>query len=204
MDALMTGAGIHAAVHLQFAGRIHGVDIATDGLHLGHHVGHELLAAEARLHRHHQDDVTLADKGQHSAGGGLGLHHHAGLLALGVDKPQGLVDVLLSVRLHMAGDDVAAGVTELLDVPHGTVDHQVDVQGQAGGGADGLHHGDSDGDIGDEQAVHHVHMDVIGGGDAFDITLEVGEIRRQDRGCDLDHGGAPFTAPVPAARHMIQ
>ena len=120
-----------------------------------------------------------------------------------MDAAQSLVDVLLGVCLHMAGDDIAASVTELLHISHRPVDHQVNVQRQRGGGTDGLHHGDADGDIGHEQAVHHVHMDVIGGTDPFDITLEVGEIRRQNRGCDLNHGGAPFTAPVPAMRHMI-
>ena len=97
-------------------------------------------------------------------------------------------DVLLGVRLHMAGDDVRAGVAELLHIAHGTLDHQVDIQRQVGGGADGLDHRDADGDIGHEQTVHHVHMDVVGGGDFFNVPRQIGEIGGQDGGGDLDHG----------------
>ena len=89
--------------------------------------------------------------------------------------------------------DVGAGVAELLHVPHRLHDHQVHIQGQGGGGADGLHHGDADGDVGDEQAVHHVHMDVIRGGDAADIPLQVGKVGGKNRRRDLDHKNDLFS-----------
>ena len=50
----------------------------------------------------------------------------------------------------------------------------------------------------------YIPVDVIGGGNAFNVPLQIGEVRRQDRGCDLDHGGAPFAAPLLWVRHMIQ
>ena len=61
MDALMAGVGVYAAVYLQLTRGVHGVDIAADGLHLGHHVGHELLAAEARLHRHDEHHIKAVE-----------------------------------------------------------------------------------------------------------------------------------------------
>ena len=93
----------------------------------------------------------------------------------------------------MAGDEVAAGVAELLHIADGALDHQVYVQRQGGGGPDGLHHGDTDGDIGHEQAVHHVHMDVVGGRDGLDVAGQMGKVGGQDGGSDLDHGKLPFS-----------
>jgi hypothetical protein len=34
-------------------------------------------------------------------------------------------------------------------------------------------------------------MDIVGGGDALDIALEIGEIRRENGGGDLDHDEKP-------------
>ena len=102
------------------------------------------------------------------------------------------MDVLLGVRLHVTGDEVAAGIAELFCVADGAVDHQVNIQRQGGGGADGLHHGDADGDVGHEQTVHHVHVDVIGGGDGLDIAAQMGKIGGEDRRSDFYHTETPF------------
>ena len=113
------------------------------------------------------------------------------------------MEVLLRVRLHMAGDDVRARVAELLHIADGTVDHQMHVQRQGGGGTDGLHHGDADGNVGYEQTVHHVHVDVIGGGDLLDVPRQIGEIGGQDGGGDLDHGETSFRAAPDHGRRII-
>ena len=97
------------------------------------------------------------------------------------------VNILLRVRLHMAGDDVAPGIAELLRIPLRAVDHQVDIQRQRRHRADGLHHRDADGDIGDEQAVHHIHMDIVGGVDALNVAAEVGKVGRQNGRGYTDH-----------------
>jgi hypothetical protein len=88
---------------------------------------------------------------------------------------------------------VGAGVAELLHVPHRLHDHQVHVQRQHGGGPQGLDHRDANGDIGDEHAVHHVHVDVIGGGDPLDVPLQICEIGGENAGCDLYHGKPLFS-----------
>ena len=101
-------------------------------------------------------------------------------------------DVLLAIGLHMAGNDVRSGVAELVHIPHGPIDHQVHVQRQLCHGTDALDYRNANGDIGHEQAVHHVHMDVIGGGNCFNVPAQVGKIRGQDRGRDFDHGKRSF------------
>ena len=68
----------------------------------------------------------------------------------------------------------------------------MDVQGQRRDPPDGLDDGDSDGEIGHEQAVHHVHMDVVGSGRAqgTDVALEIDEICRENGRRYLDHVAA--------------
>ena len=142
---------------------------------------------------------TLSMKGSTALAGVLGLTTTPAFLPLAWILSMAAMDVLLGVRLHMAGDDVRAGVAELLHIAHGTLDHQVDIQRQVGGGADGLDHRDADGDIGHEQAVHHVHMDVVGGGDFFECPAPDRQNRRTGwRGRSLSWVHLPF-APQRAA-----
>ena len=110
----------------------------------------------------------------------------------------GGVDVLLRVRLHMDRHQVRPSVAELLHVPDGLGDHQVYVQGQLRGGPDGLHHRDADGDVGDKHPVHHVHMDVVGGGDAMDIPLQIRKIGGEDGRRDFDHEKPLFSLGAAA------
>ena len=160
----------------------------ADGGDLGHLIRHEFLAAEARLHRHHQDQLHLIQIGQDRLRRGLGLQDDARPLALGVDLVDGGLDVLRRVRLHMDRHQIGAGVAELLHVPHRLHDHQVDVQGQLRDLADGLHHRDADGDVGDEHAVHHIHMDVVGVGDAVNVPLQIRKIGGEDGRSNFNHG----------------
>ena len=71
----------------------------------------------------------------------------------------------------MDSDNVRACAAELLHIPHRPVDHQVDVQRQGCDRADGLHYRDADGDIGHKQAVHHIHMEVVGRFNPADLPL---------------------------------
>ena len=96
------------------------------------------------------------------------------------------VDLLRRVGLDMTGDEVRARVAELVDIALGLHDHQVHVDGQRRALADGLEHRDTDADIGDEAAVHHVKVDVVGGGNGLDAGAELGKVGGEDGRCDLD------------------
>ena len=52
---------------------------------------------------------------------------------------------------------------------------------------DGLKHRDTDGNVGDEHAVHHVHMDVVRVGDAVDIPFQICKIGGEDGRRNFDH-----------------
>ena len=99
---------------------------------------------------------------------------------------------LLDVGLHMTGDDVRPGVAELVHIAHRLLNHQMHVQGQVRHRMDALHHRDADGDVGHEQAVHHVHMDVIRSGDGLNVPGQIRKVRRQDRGGNFDHENRSF------------
>ncbi len=94
--------------------------------------------------------------------------------------PQGLGDAGGVVGLQVDGEQVRPSLGKGLDVPHRLVDHQMDVQEHVGALADGLDHRDADGEIGNESAVHHVHMEVVGIGDPPDIPFQIDKIGGED------------------------
>ena len=81
--------------------------------------------------------------------------------------------------LHVDAQPIRPRVHEILDVALRVVDHQVDVQGQGGGLTDGPDHCGADGDVGDEVAVHDVHVDPVhpGGLRQMHLFRQAAEIR---------------------------
>ena len=73
LDAGLARHSVHTAVDLKLAVKVPLVDVAADGGDLGHHVGHELLPAEARLNSHHEHDVALVKERQHGFSARVGL-----------------------------------------------------------------------------------------------------------------------------------
>ncbi len=76
----------------------------------------------------------------------------------------------------MDGNKIGSCVAELLHIAHGLDNHQVNVQRQLSGRPEGLDDRNADGDIGHKHTVHHVHMNVIGGGNALNIPFKIREI----------------------------
>ena len=68
-------------------------------------------------------------------------------------------------------EQVGPRLGEGLDVAHRLFDHQVDVQKHVRVLPDGLEYRNADGDVGDKRAVHHIDMEVVGGGYPLDIPL---------------------------------
>ena len=69
LGALVDIGRTDAAVHLD----VHQRERPAQPLHLGHHVGHELLSAEAGLDRHHQQHVRQLGVRHHHLHSGAGL-----------------------------------------------------------------------------------------------------------------------------------
>ena len=78
----------------------------------------------------------------------------------------------------MNGDDVSASIRIGSDERINRVNHQMHIKRLAAVAAQGFDNGRSKGQIGDEMAVHHIHMDPIGTGNinGSDLCPELGKI----------------------------
>ncbi len=86
--------------------------------------------------------------------------------------------------LLVHGNHVGARLGEGFHVAVGLGDHQVAVQRQVGGLAQRAHHGHPDGNVGDEVAVHHVHVQQAAASllQTVNLLAQTGEVSSQDRG----------------------
>ena len=123
-------------------------------------------------HVHVLQDVFQAVKGRG------GIQGHRGLGPGFLD----LVDEAVQVHrgFHVNPQPIGPGRHKGLDVALGIADHQVDIQGQAGGPAQGPGDRRADGDIGDEMPVHDVHVDPVDAGLLRfpNVLRQAAEIRR--------------------------
>ena len=136
----------------------------------------ELLSAEAWVDRHEKHQVQVAEDILKHADGRVRIKHHACVYAEGFDLLHSAVDMVAG--LIVEGDDVGACLGEGLEVFLRLHNHQVDVEGLLGFLLDGLHHGDAEGDVGHEAAVHHVAVEPVGlaAVDHLDVSFQVEEV----------------------------
>ncbi len=144
------------------------------------------LPAEARIHRHHQDLVEIAEHRLDVRRRRRRIQHRAGTRAALADLRERAVQVRTRLDLH--ADRRGAGPREVGDVLLGLDDHQVHVERKLRRALHGLDDDRTDRDVGDEAAVHHVDVHPVGAGllDRRDLVGEAAEVGRQDRRRDDD------------------
>ncbi len=123
-----------------------------------------------------------------------GIDHHSRLAAVGGDQMQRAVQ--MNARLLMDRNPIGAGFGKGRNVVVGILDHQVAVQRNLRRLPKAGDHGRADGYIGNEVAVHDVHVQQSAA--AFDGRLRIGaeprEVRRENRRRELylpGQSGAP-------------
>ena len=81
---------------------------------------------------------------------------------------------------HVDAQPIGPGLGKGLHITFRIADHQVDIQGERGGPAQGLGHRRADGEVGDEMPVHDVHVNPINAGLLRfpDVLRQPAEIRR--------------------------
>ena len=123
----------------------------------------ELLAAEARVHRHDQDHVDLVDHVIEPVERRRRIEHQAGLAAVLADQLDRAIDVL--ARFRMERDPGGAGLREVRNDAIDRLHHQVHVDRRGDAVlAQRLAHQRADGEIRHVVIVHHVEVDQVGAG----------------------------------------
>ena len=90
--------------------------------------------------------------------------------------------------LNVDGDDVGAGLGELLDILLRRFYHQVHIEREIGVRADGCYHQRANGDIGHEVPVHDIYVNIIGTcpGGFDDLLAQPTEVGGKYRRGELD------------------
>ena len=80
----------------------------------------------------------------------------------------------------MDGQDICARFAEVVHIANRAVDHQMHVQRKLGDFPDCGDNRNSNGNIGNKFAVHHVNMNIVGarGRQGADVALEVDKVCR--------------------------
>ena len=110
------------------------------------------------------------------------VEHHAGLHAVGADVLQAAVQ--MSAGLVVYGNVLGGGVAQHSDVAVGVYYHKVYVQGFSGLLRNVADDRETEGDIGYEDSVHHIQVDVValGGVEHLQGLAQTGEVRGEDGG----------------------
>src|ERR1700683_2608757 len=101
----------------------------------------------------------------------------AGLMTAPASAPSSRI--IASARSRCAVASWRTRADEFLNIEFGLLDHQMHIQGQAGCLAQRGHYRNSQRKVGDEVAVHDVHMNNVRAGffDATNFVAEFGEVR---------------------------
>ena len=150
-------------------------------------VGNEFLAAKTRVHAHDEHEIyCVQNVFQHTDRCG-GVEDYAGTRAQALNVTDGAVQ--MRGGFVVDGNLIGTGFDEDGREEIRTGDHEVDVEDQFGGLADGLHEGRTQSEVGDKMAVHHINVK-HGGPTALyvgDVLAQAGKIRREDGGQNLKH-----------------
>ena len=189
LRAALDGLQRDPAVHLQPDLEAGCGDQLAGAPDLGQAEVEELLAAEARLHGHHQEHVELAEHVGERLDRGVRLERHPGPGTLGTQlagEPHRRLRGL-GVEGHRAG--TCFGVRRCPAVR--VLDHQVRVQRQVGRLREALEDRQPEGQVGHEVVVHHVDVHPVGARDPADLVGQAGQVGVEDARRDLDtHGGS--------------
>ena len=195
-----------AAVDLQFDGVPRFIDHATQLSDLGLDGGDVLLAAEARVDRHRQDEVDLGQHVRDDVGGRVRVERHPAASPEVADPPQravqmraglGVDDDELAARLDVAGE-------ELVGIDHHEVSLELHRAVRLRGGDDV----GAEGQVRDEDAVHDIPLDAVDAGLAqlAHLVAQAGEVRRKNGGNDqrISHVTSQPIGAGRDRRHRVQ
>ena len=132
----------------------------------------------------------------------MGFQGNAGPGAPVVDQVHRTIEPLALETFRMDREDVGSGLDEPGKLLQRVGDHKMHIQREVGEAVELLHMGNPDGQIRDEMAIHHIHMDIACPHllDGTHVTAEIHEIRRKQGWCDghrVEHGILRFLSLTP-------
>jgi len=160
----MRGLGIDAAIHFDVHLSIARSVPVGGAFHFFHLIGTEWLAAESRMHGHHEQHVDLVEKRFDKFEICFRIQSQSDAAFRIANLLQGFADIMFCFRFHVNSDRVRAGVDKARQIMIGVFDHQVDIEPEFGLFADEADDRRPKGDVVYEMAVHDVAMDPIGAG----------------------------------------
>src|SRR5216684_3500853 len=197
------GAGAHhvgdgierdAAIHFDAKGQAARFADACEVFHLCQRAANKFLSAKSGIYGHHQDVMDDVQHIVQRMNRSRGINDHSRLAAVRGDQMQRAVQ--MDARLLMDRNPIGACLGKGRYVVVGVFDHQVAVQRNLRRLPKAGDHGRADRYVGDEVAVHDVHVEQSAA--AFDGRLRIGaeprEVRRENRRRELylpGQSGAP-------------
>src|SRR5512145_1393566 len=180
------GLEIDPAIDLEIDRPARGVDTAAQLGDLGELAGDEFLAAVTGIDGHHQHQVDVVEHLGDGVGGRRRVERNAGFLAQRLDQLNGAVQMWAGFGVN--GDDVGAGVDEVVDERIDWRHHKVDIEGESRMRPKRLDHRRADGDVGHEMAVHDVDVKPVRTGfvDGANLLAQSRKISRENRRRDSD------------------
>lgn len=156
------GAGVDAAIDFDVVGEAVLVTPCAGGADLVEGFRNQILATEAGLNGHDEEEVDLAEPWFCGGEGGVAIDGEAAAETGGPDAPQGFADIVLS--FHVYSDLVRAGFDEPFEVVVRAFDHEVDIEEDVVGAVNCGDELGTERDIVDEVAVHDIEVEPIGSG----------------------------------------
>ena len=143
-------------------------------------------AREARLHRHHEEQVHFREEGDRTAERRRGIQDQAGLHARVPDRADRRPDVVIALHVdrEIVDPRLREGRHEMLRVG----DHQMRIEGDLRQGPDRRDDGGPHREVRHEVPVHHVDVEQVGARvrGFLHLFAEPVEPRGQDRRRDLN------------------
>jgi hypothetical protein len=145
------------------------------------------LAAEPGVHAHDQDMVNQRKNFIEGVDGCGRVYDHSGLASVRGDQMKGAIE--MDTCFLVDGDPSSAGFGKCRDEFVRPFNHEVTIERDFRDFAKRGYDRRPDGDIRDEVAIHHVHVEDACSpfGDGLGFRAEAGEVSRQDGGSELDH-----------------
>ena len=180
---LLTRVEVDASVDLYQGVTVGLLNELTQLTNLVERVGDELLSPETGIDGHEQHHIDLRDDVGQSGDRRGGAERDGGMETslANLLKDTVVMGERLEMDIHVIGSQVGDLPDELLRLDN----HEMDVEGLLTQAGDMAQDRKTKGDVGDEDTVHDIEMEIVGTAliEPLHLAFEIAKIGSQQRGC---------------------